>query len=124
MARQIVITGDFKSPSDGSHDIRGIFFLTTPAALIIPKPAIQPFLPPVASWTYGYTAAELAALQAGTITQQMFDTGRLDPALGNVAIRNAVKALYDAAQSNLNAMAATGRFVGAVYDDTSGWTVP
>lgn len=121
----IIVTRDFVSPANNSHNISGVFFLTTPAPLVSVDATRVPFAPPQsASFPGGYTAVELAALQAGTITQQTFDTGALDPSMTKVQIGQTIKNMLDAAQTALNSSPVGGRFGKAYHDTVNGWTVP
>ncbi len=121
MARQIVILSATKVGSD--FHVTAVFWLATPANLVVPNPNATSAVPPVAVVAWGITSAELAAIQAGTVTEQLFDSGLFASTRSLAQDEAALVALYTAAQAALNATAPGAKVIGAYYDG-SAWTLP
>lgn len=118
MAREIIVLSVQK-------DARGIvvscaFWLTVPAALVRNAPSVSSAVPPSASISWGITATELAALQAGTVRELVMEIAL--PATTTLAAAQAQIASQFADQQNyLNGLAPASKFAGMSFDGTT-WT--
>jgi hypothetical protein len=132
--RQIICIGE---SSDGVNvSLTAVAWLVAPANMVVPLPNFTSRVPSSTSGTapvsWGVTAAELAALQAGTIVEQQFTvtatvaalTGQSQTAQ-NAIMENLAIAKYAALQTALNNSASivTTHFVGAyLAADGTTWT--
>jgi hypothetical protein len=89
-----------------------LLWLTTTSP--IPKPNFN------SVWT-GPSAAETAALQAGT-TIELQRTRNFPPTATKAQIEALLQADYTAAQAAQNAATPSGAYYGIYYDSVSGWS--
>jgi hypothetical protein len=120
MAREIIVTSVQNQP-DGSVVVAGVYWLIAPAARTIPLPNVKSAVPPQTGGpTWGYTTAELTALQTGATVEQTFQSGQLH-GLTVAQIQTGLQNDYAAQQTALNNLAPASHWVGASWDGTS-WT--
>lgn len=106
-------------------DARGIvvtcaFWLTVPTPLVRQAPAFASALPSSTAISWGVTAAELAALQAGTIRELLVEVAL--PATTTLAAAQAQIASQFADQQNyINGLAPASKFAGMSFDGST-WT--
>lgn len=120
MARQIIVLNAVVA--NGFITATAAFWLAAPANLTIPAPNFVSRVPLVANVpAWGATAAEVTALQAGTVLEQIFNTGQISAASA-IAVETALQTAYTAAQAALTAQAASFLFVGSSWNGTT-WTI-
>lgn len=123
MARQIIVI-DY-SQASATVNIACVFWLTAPAARVVPVPNFTSRIPVQGSGiSWGITPAELAALQAGTVVEQMFSTQFPMAGNSNAIMQAGLLASYNSAQAQLAASANAGtHYVGASLDSVAGWSL-
>lgn len=121
---QGIIVEDGKvDPLTGLTTFEGVYWLVAPASLVVPnETAVMPsWFPTVAqNANWGYTPAELAAIQAGTIVQVPFV---LPNQASNVAAIAAAEGNFTNAQNQLNLQAPVTHDVGASWPGSGGVTI-
>jgi hypothetical protein len=121
MAREIIIVDVKNNPADGSFEIAAALWLVAPANKVVPQPSVSSAVPPSSSVSWGVTTAELAALQAGTVVEQVIRSGQLPSATTGAQVKTALQNAYAAAQTALNNQAPAAKWIGASWDGTN-WT--
>ena len=121
MAQRRIVLTNIQKQSTGDIIIYGVFWLDAPANRIVLLPNFKSVVPAVATVSWGITATELAALQAGTIVEQAFDSGNLNSSLTVNQIQNGLQAALTAAQTALTNSNPPNKFIGSSFDGTT-WT--
>jgi hypothetical protein len=117
VAREIVVL-DVRV--DAVLTITAVFWLGVPAALVRANASATSAVPPLSSVTWGITAAELAALQAGTV-REVVQTITGNKNATQAQAQAVLQQAYADAQSALNGTAPPNHWIGASWDGTS-WT--
>lgn len=117
MARQIIVLATRKGNNGTDFVIEVAYWLATPATLVRADASRVSAVPSAAPWSC--TAAELAALQAGTVTE-VLDAPQLPGPVA--AIESALVTRYQAAQAALDARAVAHNYAGSSWDGTT-WTL-
>ena len=122
MAREIIVLSVEKRPDNSTH-LSGVFWLTTPASLVVPRPGLTSAVPSSTTVSWGVTSAELTALQNGTVTEQAWDSGQVPSGTTLAQIETGLVNLFNAAQTALNAKATAASYIGSFFDSVNGWTI-
>ena len=121
MAQRRIILTNIQKQSTGDIIIYGVFWLDAPANRIVLLPNFKSVVPASTTVSWGITPTELAALQAGTIVEQAFDSGQLNSSLTVTQIENGIANAFTAAQTALTNSNPPSKFIGASFDGTT-WT--
>ena len=121
MAQRRIVLTNIQKQTNGDLIIAGVFWLDAPANRIVLLPNFKSVVPAVATVSWGITPTELAALQAGTIVEQAFDSGQLNSSLTVTQIENGIANAFTAAQTALTNSNPPSKFIGASFDGTT-WT--
>ena len=117
MPRQIIVLSTAKAVNGTDFVVNCAYWLTTPATLVTADSTRKSAVPSVAPWSC--TAAELAAIQAGTVTE-VLDSPQLPGPVA--AVEAALQARYAAAQTALTDRAVSHQYAGSSWDGTT-WTL-
>lgn len=131
MARKIIVL-DAVQDSDGVNLIVNfVCWLVAPPSRIFPSPNFTSRVPLVAAISWGVTAAELSALQGGSIIEQSATiqesvaqlAAQATDALRNAILQSLATARYNALQTVLTnkVYVSATHFPGASWDGTT-WT--
>lgn len=120
--REIIVTNVEKRPDNSTH-LSGVFWLSTPSVLVKANPSFVSSIPASTVATWGITATEASALQAGLFTEQPWDSGQLPSGLTINQIENGLVGAYGSAQAGLNSAAPAAKYIGAYYTG-SAWILP
>ena len=119
MARDIVIIATRKA-QDGTLSFDAVLWLATPPVLVKADPTRISLASGIA--LNPTTQAELDAIRAGTITEQLYTVTAPAAATANQVAAIILAGLV-AAQAALNATAPTKDYTGTYHDSAAGWTV-
>jgi hypothetical protein len=128
MATQIIILNVANLGNASQLQVSGVFWLVVPAALVLAAPGATTAVPPSTAVDstngvpWGYTAAELNALHAGTTVEQSFSSS-YGAADSNATIKSDIFAKFNASQAALAIVAGAVKFIGARFDGAA-WSVP
>jgi hypothetical protein len=120
MAREIFVLDSKKQEGSGNVVATLVFWLVAPVNRVDPAPNASPGIPPstavdsVNGVSWGYTAAELAAVRSGSVVVQTvpLDSGEITGAVTLASMQAAADAKFAAAQAALNNSALTIKTVG------------
>lgn len=123
MAREIIVLDAAQESTQVNLVITFACWLTAPASRIVPQPNFKSAVPLATNGpSWGVTATELTALQAGTIVEQVSSVSLPVSGLTVAACEAAVQARFTALQTALTSQVfSTTHFVGASWDGTT-WT--
>jgi hypothetical protein len=128
MARQIIVLGTSPTAAGGFY-VRFAMWLATPANSVVINPNATSAVPPstaidpVNGVSLGYTPAELAALQAGTVVERLASSQGFPAGTLLSTVRTALQNIYAAAQATLNAGDPGTKFTLASWDGNV-WVLP
>ncbi|MDQ3259039.1 MAG: hypothetical protein M3R15_35110 [Acidobacteriota bacterium] len=110
MARQIIILETLRGTGQGDTSVRHVFWFAVPVARRVPKPLAT-------SAFRDTTAAEIAALENGSVYEEVYDI-QIPTGQTSAQIRVLLEGRYAIRQAELSALPNINAYYGTSWDGT------